>query len=54
MLTFGYNADIFAKKGRSTSSERIIDHAHSLVARLHADRGVRNQDLFSRKQDVEN
>lgn len=40
VLTWGYNANISSLKGRTTSSERILQHAHSLIAQLHADRDV--------------
>lgn len=39
MLTFNYNATVTALFG-STSSERILQHAHTLVAELVADRQV--------------
>lgn len=39
VLTFNYNASVTALFG-STSSERILQHAHTLVAELVADRQV--------------
>lgn len=41
VLTFGYNANVTALLG-STSSDRILQHAHTLVADLVADRSVRH------------
>lgn len=40
VLTWGYNANISSLTGKSTSSERILQHAQTLVAQLHADRNV--------------
>lgn len=40
ILTWGYNANVASFKGRSTSSDRILQHAHTLVAELYADREV--------------
>jgi hypothetical protein len=39
ILTFGYNAAVAALLGR-TSSDRILQHAQTLVAELVADREV--------------
>ena len=39
ILTYGYNANITAMLGK-TSSDRILQHAHTLVAELLADREV--------------
>lgn len=39
ILTYSYNADVTAVMGH-TSSERILQHAHTLVAELVADRDV--------------
>ena len=39
ILTFGYNATVAALLGK-TSSDRIMQHAHTLVAELVADREV--------------
>ena len=39
ILTYGYNANITAMFGK-TSSDRILQHAHTLVAELVADREV--------------
>ena len=39
ILTWGYNADVTVLMGR-TSSQRIMQHAHTLVAELEADRAV--------------
>lgn len=44
MLTFSYNATVAALFGR-TSSDRILQHAHSLVAELVADRQVSGHSL---------
>ncbi|KAK5409867.1 hypothetical protein LTR06_006333 [Exophiala xenobiotica] len=38
ILSWGYNANISTWKGRSTSHDRILHHAHTLVAQLNADR----------------
>jgi hypothetical protein len=40
ILSWGYNANISTWKGRSTSQDRILHHAHTLVAQLNADREV--------------
>lgn len=39
ILTWGYDANVTALLG-STSSDRILQHAHTLVADLEADRSV--------------
>lgn len=39
ILSWGYNADVAALLG-STSSDRILQHAQTLVAQLQADREV--------------
>lgn len=39
ILTFGHNADVTLLFGK-TSSDRILQHAHTLVAELVADREV--------------
>ena len=39
ILTWGYNANVTALMG-STSSDRIMHHAQTLVAQLEADRAV--------------
>ena len=39
ILTYGYNATVTAVFGK-TSSDRILQHAHTLVAQLVADREV--------------
>lgn len=39
ILTWGYDADTVNVMGR-TSSDRILQHAHTLVSQLHADRSV--------------
>jgi len=41
VLTWGYNANITSVTGRTTSSDRVLQHAQTLVAQLHADRDVR-------------
>lgn len=40
ILTWGYNANVVSFKGKSTSSDRILQHAQTLVAQLQADREV--------------
>jgi hypothetical protein len=40
ILTWGYNANISSMKGKQTSSDRILQHAQTLVAQLSADREV--------------
>ena len=40
ILTFGYNAAFYTLFGR-TSSDRILQHAQTLIAELVADREVR-------------
>lgn len=40
VLVWGYNANISSLAGRSTSSDRILQHAQTLVAQLQADRDV--------------
>lgn len=41
MLTWGYNANVVSLKGKNTSSsDRILQHAQTLVAQLQADREV--------------
>ena len=39
ILTFGYNANVTSLLG-TTSSDRILQHAQTLVAQLEADRAV--------------
>ena len=39
ILTFGYNANVISLFG-STSSDRVLQHAQTLVAELEADRAV--------------
>ena len=39
ILTWGYNADVHAFLGH-TSSDRVMQHAHTLVAQLQTDREV--------------
>ena len=39
ILTWGYNADVHAFLGH-TSSDRIMQHAHTLIAQLQTDREV--------------
>jgi protein SERAC1 len=41
ILTFSYNASVTALFGK-TSSDRILQHAHTLIAELIADREVKN------------
>ncbi|KAL9606062.1 MAG: hypothetical protein Q9179_000742 [Wetmoreana sp. 5 TL-2023] len=38
VLTWGYNANVTSTQGRTTSSDRILQHAQTLVAQLTADR----------------
>ena len=40
ILTWGYNAYATSLMGKNTSSERILQHASTLVAQLDAERGV--------------
>jgi protein SERAC1 len=40
ILTWGYNANVTSLKGKITSSDRILQHAHTLIAQLQADREV--------------
>ncbi|OBT47055.1 hypothetical protein VE00_03029 [Pseudogymnoascus sp. WSF 3629] len=40
VLAWGYNANISTLTGRGTSSDRILQHAQTLIAELHADRGA--------------
>jgi len=37
VLTYGYNADVLSVLGKA-SDDRILEHAHTLVAELVADR----------------
>ena len=46
ILTYGYNANVTSLFG-STSSDRILQHAQTLVASLEADREVSNCSLLS-------
>ncbi len=41
VLTYGYNADVLSVLGKA-SDDRILEHAHTLVAELVADRQVRS------------
>ena len=38
VLSWSYNANVFSFNGRTTSADRILQHAHTLVAQLQADR----------------
>lgn len=40
VLAWGYNANVTSAHGRNTSSDRILQHAQTLIADLHADREV--------------
>ncbi|KAH6667985.1 hypothetical protein B0J14DRAFT_175839 [Halenospora varia] len=40
VLAWGYNANISSLTGRSTSSDRVLQHAQTLIAQLHADRDL--------------
>jgi hypothetical protein len=40
VLVWGYNAKISSLTGRTASSDRILQHAQTLVAQLQADRDV--------------
>lgn len=40
VLTWGYNASVVSVKARSTSADRILQHAQTLIAQLQADREV--------------
>jgi len=48
ILTWGYNANTTSFSRRATSSERILQHAQTLVAHLSADREVGKQ-LFGQR-----
>lgn len=52
VLTWGYNANISSLNGKSTSSERILQHAQTLVAQLHADREVSWSPLKKQSLDI--
>lgn len=39
ILAWGYDADVVDVMG-GTSSDRILQHAHTLISQLHADRSV--------------
>ena len=39
VLTWGYDADVFDVMG-GTSSDRVLQHAQTLISQLHADRSV--------------
>lgn len=45
VLAWGYNANISSLTGKTTSSERILQHAQTLIAQLHADRDVSGSTL---------
>jgi len=55
-LTWGYEADVLDVMG-GTSSDRILQHAHTLIAHLHADRSAsgrgRKSDIYKSEQ-IEN
>jgi hypothetical protein len=40
VLVWGYNANVSSLTGKTTSSQRILQHAQTLVAQLQADRAV--------------
>jgi hypothetical protein len=40
ILVYGYNADVYAFGGSKTSSDRILNHAQTLVQTLYANRSV--------------
>ncbi|KAF7593472.1 hypothetical protein BBP40_011478 [Aspergillus hancockii] len=42
VLTWGYNANINSLMGRSTSSDRILQHAQTLIEELQSDRELEN------------
>ena len=46
ILTWSYNADVHAFRG-DTSSDNIMQHSHTLVAQLQADREVGHADYIS-------
>jgi hypothetical protein len=52
ILTWGYNANIASLMGKTTSSDRILQHAHTLVADLQADREVRASPVYHHSQLV--
>ena len=49
VLTWGYNANTASLLGKKTSTDRVLQHAQTLIAHLQADREVRT-DLFYRMQ----
>ncbi len=49
ILTYGYDAAVTAFFGK-TSSDTILEHAHTLLAELVADRQVRYSCFFGRFQ----
>ena len=51
ILTFGYNANATSFMG-STSSDRILQHAQTLVAQLEADRAVDSPVLCSKYAEL--
>lgn len=48
VLTWGYNANVLALKGKTTSRDRILQHAQTLVSQLNGDREVGDDCLRSR------
>jgi hypothetical protein len=40
VLTWGYNANVSSSKGKMSSSDRVLQHAQTLISQLHADREV--------------
>lgn len=50
VLTWGYNANVSSTKGRSTSADRVMQHAQTLIAQLVADREV-CREIISMSQE---
>ena len=53
VLTWGYNANVMSVKGRSTSADRVLQHAQTLIAQLVADREVCVSHCFSHLLDAD-
>ncbi|KAJ5801476.1 uncharacterized protein N7518_003544 [Penicillium psychrosexuale] len=42
VLVWGYNASIFSQNGKAPSTDRVLQHAQTLVSQLEADRDLEN------------
>lgn len=51
ILTWGYDANVMALLG-STSSDRILQHAQTLVANLEADRSVSQLPFANPRREI--